>query len=119
METKLTRARSSVFAILLLGCSADDGAQGVATATSPADDSGAAIALTKTCIQREGYRTVWGTAPTFDKVRASHMHDRVWVVDVPETGFDDAGKPVMTGRPSGLGVIVDLDRKSCRQMALE
>lgn len=112
-------ARSAAFAILLVGCSAGDGAQDVVTATSPSDESGAAIALTKKCIQREGYRTVWGTAPAFDEIRATHVHDRVWAVEVPETGFDDAGKPVVTGLPRGLGVVVDLDRKSCRQMMLE
>jgi hypothetical protein len=44
---------------------------------------------------------------------------RRWVVDVPESGYDDAGKVVMLGLPSGIGISVDLDTKACRELMLE
>lgn len=122
---KATNARDvellvrSLLFLFLAACSSADLSDGVATATPASDDRAAAIAQAKTCIDKNGYRSVWGTTLMFEKVTASLSRDRVWYVDFPESGNDSAGNVVALGLPSGLMVAVDLDAKTCRRVMLE
>ncbi|HEX4511884.1 MAG TPA: hypothetical protein VH054_00065 [Polyangiaceae bacterium] len=112
----------SIFVLpFVLACSAPDGGGSttMSTASENVDESGAAIAFAKSQIEQRGLRTVWSTPLVFDKARAVHLHDRVWVVDVPESGHDASGRVIPLGLPLGIGVEVDLDAKTCRQMMLE
>ena len=109
--------------LVLAACSAADAPVVVATeVTAPVaanDDHDAAMSFAKSCIEKNKYTTVWGTALVQEKFEATHIEARKWVVGGPESGIDKDGKPVMLGLPSGLMVSVDLDAKTCRQMMLE
>jgi hypothetical protein len=69
--------------------------------------------------KKNGYTTVWHTALVPEKITATHIEARKWVVGGPKSGVDKNGQPVLLGLPSGLMVSVDLDAKTCRQMMLE
>ena len=103
--------------LVLAACSAADGSEVVPSAAN--DDQNAALAMAKSCIAKNGYTTVWHTALVPEKITATHIEARKWVVGGPESGVDKDGKPVLLGLPSGLMVDVDLDAKTCRQMMLE
>ena len=105
--------------VILAGCSAADVSAPEAVPVAANDDHDAAMAFGKSCIEKNGYTTVWGTALVPEKVTATHIEARKWVVGGPESGVGKDGKPVMLGLPSGLEVMVDLDAKTCRQMMLE
>jgi hypothetical protein len=107
--------RLFLFLILAAGCSAAD----VDVPAAANDDRTEALAMAKSCIDKNGYATVWGTALVPEKITATHIGDRKWAVGGPESGLDKDGKPVVLGLPSGLMVSVDLDAKTCRQMMLE
>ena len=83
------------------------------------DDQSAAMAMAKSCIEKNGYTSVWHTALVPEKFTATHIEARRWVVGGPESGIDKDGKPVLLGLPSGLMVSIDLDAKTCRQVMLE
>ncbi len=102
--------------LVLAACSAAD----VADVPSAAnDDQNAALAMAKSCIEKNGYTTVWHTPLVNEKITATHIEARKWVVGGPESGIGKDGQPVVLGLPSGLMVDVDLDAKTCRQMMLE
>jgi hypothetical protein len=110
--------------VLIVGCSAGaDGSAGdmgnAMGAAVPADDKGAAIALTKAFVERDKLKAVWGSTLQFDKATAIHTQGRTWMVDVPESGVDANGKVVMLGLPSGVCLEVDLDGKTYRVVPLE
>jgi hypothetical protein len=103
--------------LVLAACSAAD-----VTDVAPAaanDDHDAAMAFGKSCIEKNKYTTVWGTDLVLEKITATHIRDRQWVVGGPESGVAKDGGPVLLGLPSGMMVSVDLDAKTCRQMMLE
>lgn len=103
--------------VVLCACSAADVTDVAPVAAN--DDHDAAMAFAKSCIAKNGYETVWHTALVPEKITATHIEARKWVVGGPESGVDKDGKPVVLGLPSGLMVSVDLDAKTCRQMMLE
>lgn len=106
-----------VLLVLVLGaCSAADGADVPAAAN---DDRAAALAMAKTCIEKNHYETVWHTPLVNEKITATHIRDRQWAVGGPESGRGADGGVVVLGLPSGLMIDVDLDAKTCRQMMLE
>jgi hypothetical protein len=112
--------RYLVVCLLLAACSSGaDFGEGATTTSAPTDDQGAAIAFAKSCVDKNGYKPVWNTTIAVDKITASHVRDRQWVVDFPETGHDKDGKVVVLGLPQGMMIDVDLDAKTCRQMMLE
>lgn len=108
--------RVLLFSVLLAACSAAD-----ITDVPPAanDDRNAALAMAKSCIEKNGYETVWHTPLVQEKITATHIEARKWAVGGPESGVDKDGEPVVLALPSGLMVSVDLDAKTCRQMMLE
>ena len=114
-------ARTTGMRVLLLcflaACSAADVADVAPVAAN--DDHDAAMTFAKSCIEKNGYTTVWGTVLVSEKITATHIQAREWIVGGPESGVDKDGKPVVLGLPSGLMVDVDLDAKTCRQMMLE
>ena len=77
------------------------------------------MAMAKSCIDKNGYKTVWGTALVPEKIMATHIEGRKWVVGGPESGVDANGNAVALGKPNGLMVDVDLDAKTCRQAKIE
>lgn len=103
--------------LVLAACSAADVTDVAPVASN--DDHDAAMALAKSCIQKNGYSTVWGTPLVPEKFTATHIEARKWVVGGPESGIGKDGKPVVLGLPMGLMIDVDLDAKTCRQMMLE
>ena len=111
--------RALVVFLILAGCSASDETFRATSSEGASDDRGAATALAKTCVEKNGYKTVWGSAPVWSRATATHLNDRVWVVDVPESGVDAAGHAIVLGLPEGIGVEVDLDAKTSRMMNLE
>jgi len=112
--------RHLVVCLLLTACSSSaDVAEGPTTTTARSDERGAAIALAKTCVDKNGYKPVWNTTIAVDRITATHVRDRAWVVDFPETGHDKDGNVVVLGLPQGMMLEVDLDAKTCRQMMLE
>jgi hypothetical protein len=113
------RAFIFVVAVACAACSAPADITGVTEPVAANADQDAAMAMAKSCIDKNGYSTVWHTALVTEKITATHVRDRVWVVGGPESGVDKDGKPVLLGLPSGLMVSVDLDAKSCRQLMLE
>ena len=106
--------RYMVACLLLVACSSSTEAPLAAS-----DDQSEAIAYAKACVDKNGYKPVWNTTIATDKISASHVRERQWVVSFPETGHDKDGNVVMLGLPQGMMLDVDLDAKSCRQMMLE
>jgi hypothetical protein len=103
--------------VVVAACSAADVAD--VAPVSANDDHDAAMGFAKSCIEKNGYTTVWHTPLVPEKITATHIRDRQWAVGGPESGIDKDGKPVLLGLPSGLMVSIDLDAKTCRQMILE
>jgi hypothetical protein len=107
----------ALLSLVLTACSGADVTDVAPVAAN--DDHDAAMAMAKSCIDKNGYTTVWHTALIPEKFTATHLRDRQWVVGGPESGIDKDGKSVLLGLPSGLMVTVDLDAKTCRQLMLE
>ena len=103
--------------LVLAACSAADVTDVAPVAAN--DDHDAAMAMAKSCIEKNGYTTVWGTPLVPEKFHATHIEARKWVVGGPESGVAKDGGTVMLGLQMVLMVDVDLDAKTCRQMMLE
>jgi hypothetical protein len=106
--------------LLCLCAGACSGAEGAGATTSAAsNDQDAALVVARACITKNGYQPTWHSTLELAKATAVHINDRVWDVSVPESGIDDAGNPVVLGKPVGLAVRIDLDAKTCAQLHLE